>query len=321
MSAQGAPKTYSLTIILSVSAEIILLVAISFYFWEIYSVSHREYAAFMLFALSGAIGGALRTGTYLLALTNLTDRERHQWSIEALLGPLLGAAAGLAVYLVVKASLMPDGATVNVAGQFILSLVAGALSLSQFGKIAERGLVRGSMSRSGILGGEVSTTVPLLQRIDEMLEQRVSDLTLVNYDGFAGATAERIGGRRWLIRIEFVPLDPHSEAAEFTRRRFMSAGRVKIVGGSEREFVPFTVTAISDFYAAIPQSLSITVPRFAEGEPGTIILDAVTSCVGDGSATDDVPDVPWGAGVVLEIGQGVQTVQVIPINIDGSNGS
>jgi len=255
-----------------------------------------------LFAVAGALGGALRSFAYSLALHSFTERERGQWRTEALVAPVVGAVAGLVAYLIVRAALVTQSGEINREGQYLVSLLAGALALRPLGTIVERGVIRGSMSRSGILGGEVSPTVPLLDRIDRLLEQRISEDTLTNYDGWVAVTASRAAGK-WLLTVRFSPNEPPGPEA---------GTRIKVVGGEDREVAIFNVSASSDDWVVSPIVLTVSVPRLADSEPGTILL-------GELSAHEAAADQSASAAdsVILEIGQGTQTLQAVLVPLPG----
>ena len=110
-----------------------------------------------LFAVAGAFGGTLRSIVYLLAFPSLTPRERSQWRLEpeAVVAPILGAITGMLIYFLVVTAIVESPQSVSLEAQYLISLSAGALQVNQFGKWAERGLMRSALSRSGSLGQRV----------------------------------------------------------------------------------------------------------------------------------------------------------------------
>jgi hypothetical protein len=268
-----------------------------------------------LFAVAGALGGSLRSLAYLLGFVNFSARERRQWRIEAIISPVLGATAGLGAYLLVRASLVQGTAGVNRAGQYILSVVVGSIALNQLGRVIERGLVRGTLNRSGILGGEVSSTVPLLERIERTIEQRATEYSLYNYDGWAIVSIERQTAMRWILNIHFDSNDPSESTSE---SEILFFGRIQVLGGNDRDIVPFSLSVVSDLLQSIPLSLSVNVQHEGRSEPSRIIIQA----------PDDITRAPQEAvsqkldsiesHIAVEVGQGSQVLQVIPIDLSHS---
>jgi hypothetical protein len=285
-------------------ALVLTLIGGSIEIWERMPVDARDSWRLGLFASAGALGGVLRSLGYLLGFNSFTGRERGQWMTEAVIGPVLGAVAGMVAFLIVRASLVESGAQINRAGQYLLSLAFGVFALGAVGKIVERGLFRSSLSRSGILGGETSTAVPLLDRIERMLEQRVADLTVVNYDGYAVVEARRATEESWRLDVRFDPEKPHEGGPE------ISTARLNIVGGVERDFVPFTLSVVSDQYAVVPLILTASAPRHRSSEASTILLQGLPHSERGGAPRPRVRE-----SVILEIGQGTQTIQVMPVEL------
>jgi hypothetical protein len=280
--------------------------------------SERDALLLTLFALAGALGGVLRSLGYLLAFGSFTVRERRQWVTEAFVAPVLGAAAGLAAFLLVRASLVEGSADVNRSGQFLLSVAVGALALAVFGRVVERGLLRGSMSRSGILGAEVSPSVPILSRLEQMLEQRVADLTIVNYDGHLRATAHPIAEDAWALHVTFDSHEPWSrELAEPEGQPIVATAPVTLAGGIDREFVVFTISAVSDTFFVTPLLLTMTVPAFGSSEAGTILLRSAPRGERPDEPRSATPQHPVArrGSVIIEVRQGTQTVLVAPAEI------
>lgn len=314
MVEDGAGRRVPLATLVALLGGVLLLIAGSIGLWYVTSsqpTARSEAALLGLFAVAGGLGGVLRSLGYLLAFGSFTARERRQWNTEALVGPILGALAGLAIFLLVQASLVEG--QVNRSGQFLLSVLTGALALALFGRIVERGLLRGGMSRSGILGAEVSPSVPILNRIEQMLEQRIADLTIVNYEGHVVVTSSLLSNVGWQLQVIF---DPHRDEA--LARPQESVAMLKLGGGVEREFVTFTLSVLSERYSASPLLLTMTVPRGRRSEPGTILLREPDR--GNGESSRGI--LPTGnvaqrrpVPVILEIGQGTQTVQIVPIEL------
>jgi hypothetical protein len=290
---------------------VLVLIGGSIALWDITASrlsTGREAALLGLFAIAGALGGVLRSLGYLLAFGSFSARERRQWNTEALVGPILGALAGLAIFLLVQASLVVG--QVNRSGQYLLSVLAGASALALFGRIVERGLLRGSMSRSGILGAEVSPSIPLLSRIEQMLEQRIADLTIVNYEGYVVVTMNQVSGGGWRLNIVF---DPHRDDASAKTQE--SVAMLKLGGGVEQKFVTFTLSVLSERYNAAPLLLTMTVPRDKRSEPGTILLREPEREADGENSGESIVARRRSVAVILEIGQGTQTVQVVPIDL------
>jgi hypothetical protein len=295
---------------------VVALLGISIALWRELSLPDKVHSVaplLGLFACAGALGGVLRSVGYLLAWNNFSARERRQWTVEALAGPILGAVAGIGAYLVVTATLVTGPEGVNQSGQYLLSLLVGTAALSVFGRIVERGLLRGTMSRSGILGSEVSPSVPLLGRLEQMLEQRVADLAIVNYNGTIVVAPDRRGEFEWMLNIRFFS-DTNAE----TWRDDVSTVGLTLSGGIDRDTVPFTLSVVSERFSASPLLLSITVPRHGESDAKSILLQdqAVRTSAEPKLLT---PSQTSGGreieSVILEIGQGTQTVQIVPIRL------
>ena len=83
-----------------------------------------------LFALSGALGGVLRSLAYLLAASSFSERERKQWQTEAVVGPVLGAASGLAAYLLVRAVLVGGEGAFRLSARSKLSADSSSAGFS-----------------------------------------------------------------------------------------------------------------------------------------------------------------------------------------------
>jgi hypothetical protein len=275
--------------------------------------SSRERSLLLLFGIAGALGSVLRSLGYWLARGSFNRRESEQWRTEALIGPVLGAVVGLASYLAVAALLVgPDG-SVNKAGMYLISAAFGSAALSFFGRFVERGLLRASLSRTGIMGSEVSPTVPLLNRLEQMLEQRVADLTIVNYEGYA-LIQSHVGNDGPVLEISF-----DSRPAEGQHEENLSTAKISIAGGIDREFVTFTLSVLSQMYAAAPLLLTVTVPRHGRSEPANILLEEldvdVDGVTGDPSDGRRRTRRSRARSAILEISQGTQTVQIVPIHV------
>lgn len=270
-----------------------------------------------LFAVAGALGGVLRSFAYLLAYRNLSAREQSQWRLEALVGPILGAVAGMGAYFVVVAAVADGPSAVNRSGQYLVSLLAGAAALSQFGKLAERGVLRSGLSRSGILGTEPSVTAPLLERLDRMLEQRVAEISVVNYDGVLAVRQEfRRDPEVWLLEAELIG-DPRpdvrpgrefpasSGASPIDDRGATRQAPIRIAGGEDREVVAFMLTAVSEDLDVSPLSFSVSAPAVGQSVPVTFVLT--------GRGASRRPTEP--ASAVVEVSQGAQTVQLLALQL------
>lgn len=256
-----------------------------------------------LFALAGALGATLRSIAYLLASASFTTRQDAQWRLETLVSPVLGAVAGSAVYLLVLSTVVQAGG-INPAGQYLVSLLAGTSALTLFGRIAERGLLRSGTNRSGILGGEVSPSVPMLQRIDALLEQRVSDLTIVDYDGYALVASRRIGRRQWEITVRFF-----TDFREITDLPSRSEVRpVEVHGGTRQNAVPFLLSVASDKVYAAPSQLTASVPSKGISPDSTLVVELV-------DVDEDLRE-RESPVVVVQIGQGAQILQAVPIRLE-----
>jgi hypothetical protein len=270
--------------------------------------SFEESALLGLFAIAGGTGGCLRSFAYLLGFGSFTARERRQWRLEAIIAPVIGSVAGLAAYMIVRASLVDDPSNINRSGQYLLSLAAGTVILQQFGRAVERGLLKGGLSRSGILGGEVAPSVPLLDRLERLLDQRVADLTIVNYEGFALVRTERLPNNSWRLNLWFA-----SELADDHPTDDLAlVTHLRVAGGENRDVVPFTVSAISDQFSPIPLVLSMWAPRYGLSDEGTLILQGPSP---PAESTQTTFSERHPVSVILEIGQGNQTLQVIPVTL------
>ena len=281
------------------------MVVSTIYVWRI---SYTSTVLLGLFAIAGSLGGVLRSLGYLLAYGSFNARERLQWRLEAVVGPIVGAVAGLLAYLVVSATLVVDVSgsqdtfvPVNKAGQYLVSLVTGSLALTLFGRVAERGLLRGSMSKSGIMGAEVSPSVPILGRIEDMLEQRFADVAVVNYHGLIRTGSRLMQPGSWLVEVKFVGGDENMLEVPGE-----SQTEISIDGGTDRENVSFALSILHDDFAAQPNILNVVVPRLGESIPYKFYLRELSRPEGQ---------TPGAPIVVLDISQGTQTVQVVPIRL------
>jgi hypothetical protein len=254
-----------------------------------------------LFALAGGLGATLRSIAYLLASASFTTRQGAQWRLETLVSPVLGAVAGSGAYLVVLSTVVQAGG-INPAGQYLVSLLAGTSALTLFGRIAERGLLRSGTNRSGILGGEVSPSVPMLQRIDALLEQRVSDLTIVDYGGFALVASRPISPRHWEITVRFFT-DPR-EISDVQPRSEVRP--VEVRGGSRQDSVPFLLSVAADRVHAVPSQLTASVPSRGISPDSTLVVELIDVDLGDSERLV----------AVVQIGQGTQILQAVPIRLD-----
>jgi hypothetical protein len=280
-----------------------------------------------LFAVAGTLGSILRSFAYLLAFRNLDERERRQWGLEAAVGLVLGAVAGVGVYFVVGAVLARGANAVYKPGQYLVSLAAGAAALGQVGKLAERGVLRSGLSRSGILGAEPSVTAPLLARLDRMLEQRVAELTVLNYKGYVSVRARRLGSADWRVDVVFdgragrpstaspTPVEPHDVAVAPSPGRDAEVGwgstaearaAVVVAGGSDRDVVPFSLNVITEDFDVSPLSFSLSAPSSGRSVEVTFMLSGSTA------STSDVENL---GSLSVEISQGTQTVQLVPVRL------
>ena len=287
------------------------LLALSMWLWvKADSGDAPDAYLFGLFAAAGALGGVLRSLGYLLAFTSFSKRDRKQWQVEAMTAPFLGAIAGLGVYLLVRASLVQGAAGVNRSGQYLLSLAAGMAVLGQVGKLVERGLLRGGANRSGILGGEISTAVPLLDRVERAVDERTMELTMVRYDGWVCATLDPAGDSRWTLTLWF---DSYSEpkVGPYTQTQ-----RVVTPGSDSGESAMFYVALISDEYRALPPLMPCLAPRSGVSEEITLVVSSLRS-PGDGSDSSS-PLASPDDFIALEVRQGTQTVQVLPLKFPDS---
>jgi hypothetical protein len=186
---------------------------------------------------------------------------------------------------------LTSGTGLNAAGLYVVSLVVGAVALAQFVKLAERGVLRSGLRRSGILGAEPSTTVPLLERVDRLLTQRVSDLTVFNYSGIVGAVARADASATtatWMLFVWFegkTPMPPgrpsllrrprlrdeehlraaEAEAALIARERDPQRSEamlteLRVAGGEFHDTVPFTLSVSSALVDSAPVTMSASVP-------------------------------------------------------------
>ena len=184
----------------------ILLVGLTISLWP----ASGARVVLSLAAIAGALGGVLRSFAYLLAFRSLSARERAQWWLEAIVGPVLGAVVGAGAYMVIAAGLVNSFDGVDHAGMYLVAVPLGALAIVAFGRLAEHGLLRSGLTRSGVLGTQPASTAPILERIDRLLEQRVADLTVTNFAGRAEATATSgNGGLSWLLCGAVHIREPH----------------------------------------------------------------------------------------------------------------
>lgn len=294
-----------------------------------------------LFAVAGAFGAVLRSTVYLLAFPSLTPRERSQWRLEAVLAPPLGAITGILMYFLVVTAIVDSPQAISLEAQYLVSLGTGAVTVTQFGKWAERGLMRSALSRSGIIGTEGSTSVPVIERIDRLLETRVRDLTYTNWRGLVTATLRRDadgngyysasvlfrGLPNWsLEELNQASEDQNGLEAEPREARTNDVARSSITSpasandgaprtrlaaiatqaGDDREVALFSVRASSTWLEAVPLQLSVEAPR--EGEAVIAWLELRPEARAEGA-----PPARRGENLVLEIAQGPKTVQVISL--------
>jgi hypothetical protein len=297
---------------------IVVLIALSIALFRSSLFGDRDAQLLTLFSIAGALGGALRSFSYSLALANFTERERSQWYTEALISPVVGAVAGLIAYLIVRASLVTSAGDINREGQYLISLVAGAFALRPLGTIVERGLIRGSLSRSGILGGDVSPTVPLLDRIERMLEQRVTEGTVANYTGWAILTPCMITPGQWSLDVRFNSQPPEASDDASSDEK---VAELKVVGGDDRDAVLFTVALVSPEFSATPPLLSVSAPRFGESQLGTVFLterERAAQVAGEMTADATQAATQLARAVVVEIGQGTKTLLAARVELPTS---
>lgn len=296
-----------------------------------------------LFVVAGAFGGTLRSIVYLLAFPSLTPRERRQWRLEAMVSPPLGGITGMLMYFLVVTAIVDSPEDVSLEAQYLISLGTGALSVNQFGKWAERGLMRSALSRSGIIGTEGATSVPVIERIDRLLEARVQDLTYTNWRGLVSATLHQDADGNYTAGILFEGLPDfsperlnHESAArneraqrvELERREDRAGEHVKSrmgptsssVGelhtryaaiatqaGDDRDVALFSVRARSTWLEAVHEQLAVEAPR--DGEAVITWLD-----LRPGAEADVYAKSPWrGENLVLEIAQGPKIVQILTL--------
>lgn len=299
----GAPRRT----VAVLGAGVVVLVGASIGLWAILDEepagsSGREALLLTLFSCAGALGAVLRSFAYLLAFGNFSRREQVQWRRETLIGPLLGLMAGFVAFLIVDGLLVGEGDP-NHAGQFLVSLGSGAVALGQAGRVVERGILRGTLNRSGIMGGETSPAAPLLQRLEQTLEQRVADLTVVNYDGFVIARTIPLGASQWTLEVTFDSRKPTGEDKGFESA---AVGRLSIGGGVEHDFVNFNLSVVSDRVTSSPLVLTVTAPRTDRSEPATFVLEMYDTASDEQTASAR-------RAAILEVGQGSQIIQVIPL--------
>jgi hypothetical protein len=292
---------------------ILVLVAASIVLFRNDFISDLDARLLTLFAIAGGLGGALRSFAYSLASGSFTERERRQWATEAVVAPVAGAVAGMLAYLVVRASLVASPEDLTREGQYLISLVAGALALRPLGSIVERGLLRSSMSRSGILGGEISPSVPLLDRIETMLEERVTESSLSNYDGWVEVTPSPVAPGQWALQVTLRSWESKEVALPVDRPQRQSA-RIVVTGGDERDAVLFGISVVSRTFEASPPLLSVSAPREGRAQEATIFLEAAQS---ERGAADAAPAPPERA-VLLEVSQGTKTLTVVRVQLEGT---
>ncbi len=177
--------------------------------------------------------------------------------------------------------------------------------LRPLASVVERGLLRSSMSRSGILGGEISPSVPLLDRIEKMLEQRVTESALSNYDGWIDVVARPIAAGQWQLAVSLRSFgDPSGEEPVVSER-------ISVVGGDDRDAVLFNVSVVSKAYVPSPPMLSISTPQEGRSEAGRVFLEA---------ADDDqrlVGAAPVEEAVLVEVGQGTKILTALRVPLSG----
>lgn len=287
---------------------IVGLVAASILLFRGNFITDSDAKLLTLFAVAGALGGALRSFAYGLASGSFTERERRQWGTEALVGPVIGAVAGMLAYLVVRATLVASVRDLNQEGQYLVSLVAGAFALQPLASMVERGLIRGSMSRSGILGGEISPSVPILDRIEKILEQRVTESSLSNYDGWIDVVPRPIAPLQWQLDVA---LRSSGEESFFSQEKSVSSAHILVIGGDDRDPL-FTISIASRAYVSSPPLLSISTPRKGRSETASIFLaGAEDALVGDPFSTAPAGE----SAVIVEVGQGTKTLMVLRVKI------
>jgi hypothetical protein len=298
--------------ILWLIAFILMLVLASILLFRSDFINDVDARLLTLFAVAGALGGALRSFAYGLASGSFTQRERRQWATEALVAPVTGVVAGLLAYLVVRASLVASISALNQYGQYIVSLVAGALALRPLASIVERGLLSSSMSRSGILGGEVSPSVPVLDRIEKILEQRVTESSLSNYNGWVDVVARAMPSLRWELDVAL--RSSGEESARVSDDERVHSARIVVLGGDDRDAVLFGISVVSKTYVPSPPLLSISTPHYGRSEVATIFLESAEE-PGGPTAGDNELRIEEAA-VLIEVGQGTKTLVVLRVPLE-----
>jgi len=201
------------------------------------------------------------------------------------------------------------------------------VALSLVGKAVERGLFRSALSRSGIIGSDSLSALPLTARFDQLLDQRVNDATTVNYRGCIGV---RLAAQR------SVPDKPGSSSALVTTApevlvlefqfgsdldvdEWATTGDVLVRGGAEREYAIFNVSASAVDVVAVPSVLLMTVPVEGRSVIGHVVLQPVVSS--DEPSSIFATRVPTRRrSIVVEVGQGGGTVQVVQLEIPPAGG-
>jgi hypothetical protein len=314
---------------------VVIGLAVSIVLWPKAHGSNWE--ELTLYAVAGALGGFLRSSAYGLASGNFTNREFKQWLTEALVSPVVGATAGLLAYFFVSAVLVSSGQVLK-SGQYLVSLVVGFAALSLVGRAVERGLFRSTLSRSGIMGSESLSAVPIMTRFDQLLEERVSEATATNYRGLIGAKVETSDGQsNPIVEIQFFDFGHQTEkkwsikelSHDLLREGWNVVQELQVQGGSERSFAQFNITATSADYIAIPSILTMTAPIDSESALGQIVLQRAPTVAVEGKPTERVIHAQQAtadrrepsATVVLEVGQGSSVVQAIQIRVSNPRAS
>jgi len=83
--------------------------------------------------------------------------------------------------------------------------------------------------------------------------------------------------------------------------------RLQILGGEDREIVPFALSIVAEEFVATPLILSVNVPRGSVAEAGAFV---VQRRAGDAGTEKEQPAL---SPLVLEVAQGTQTVQILPL--------
>jgi hypothetical protein len=317
------PASSALALQALLLGPILLAISVTVALWE--HASREQWKLLTLFAVAGAIGGFLRSSAYALATRSFSQREFRQWKSEALFAPVLGAASGLGAYLFVDAALVSDG-NVNQAGQYIVSLLAGTAALSIVGQYVERGLARSSISRSGMLGGQPSGALPLIGRFDEILDERLSEQTTVNFTGLVEVGAQS-DGPVWVLSVRFMgTLDPiyleespplEAKEPDWPHPPDLSSDRpaavkvrapVHVLGGVDRGVVPFTVAVVSASHRGLPAVLAVAALRRGSSPVAQLLVERTASS----PALDE-------DYVAVEIGQAGATWQLLKVQLpDGT---